>query len=36
MLKGKVAVMEPLDYNGLIKAKKYNIGTEEAPKMASI
>jgi hypothetical protein len=24
------------DYNGLIKTKKHNIGTEEAPKMAII
>jgi hypothetical protein len=36
MLKVKATKMATLDYNVLIKTKKHNIGTEEAPKMAII
>jgi hypothetical protein len=35
-LKGKVTETTTPDYNGPIKTKKHNIGTEEAPKMAII
>jgi hypothetical protein len=35
-LNGKTVEMVALDYNGPIKTKKHNIGTEEAPKMAII